>query len=385
MKYIRNYKSLSDYIEEPPRQRIDLVREVSLVMGEKKVRAKNYYNYPGLIGAWEVRRKKNDGPDKEWLRNLTGNKEGDIRLTGFGWSEMSGYEGYPADYLKWHTNNNPEENVVITEKTYNKVSFEVIKKNPNPNIVALGGSYYNFNIDYELEVESTYEEGNLRLLYLYPVDNEELEDYYYIPIPSNGKTTIPKVGVRYLGIYAVVNNREVGKVSLKLTPLYPGSLCFDGVDDKGTCKIPILSDYTIICQREILEGHKGAVLSKGDGTNQGAFVFEGGSSFSNSTYSFGSGYQFDLWSEGNISFQTRGSYNNKGIMIPGSNPDIETLDLAGFRWGKFALYSLYLFNRTVPDQEIQDFVNNYIDPAYKVPEVPFLILDVGRADVNMIN
>lgn len=162
-------------------------------------------------------------------------------------------------------------------------------------------------------------------------------------------------------------------------PKYPDALVFDGVDDWGISKsLPILTDYTIIVKRVFLDnekGYSGTVAAKGANPEiLGAFCFERNDNTFFSQHSFGEGSRLRIEKDVEISWQTTLSYLGKAI------PRGDLLDEPTFTIGtafnrfsflKGAIYSAYLFNRSLDEQEIKAFIRKHIDPEYLLPsEIP---------------
>lgn len=87
---------------------------------------------------------------------------------------------------------------------------------------------------------------------------------------------------------------------------YEGGLVFDGVDDYGICVgLPIMTDYTVICRREIINKETGSVASKRTSSSQwdGAFIFERNSQLT----SFGQN-NYRTIQQNNVSYMTTTSY-----------------------------------------------------------------------------
>lgn len=162
-------------------------------------------------------------------------------------------------------------------------------------------------------------------------------------------------------------------------PKYPDALVFDGVDDWGISKsLPILTDYTIIVKRVFLDnekGYSGTIAAKGVNPERlGAFCFERNDNSYYSQTSFGEGSRLRIEKDVEISWQTTLSYLGKAI------PRGNLLDEPTFTIGtaflritflKGAIYSAYLFNRSLDEQEIKAFIRKHIDPEYLLPsEIP---------------
>jgi hypothetical protein len=152
---------------------------------------------------------------------------------------------------------------------------------------------------------------------------------------------------------------------IELLPEYPDALVFDGVDDYGINEnVPILTDFTVIAKRKFINNGKGALLSKANDTKS-AFVFEGGDLFQTKIWSFGGDNNIDVISD-DISYMTTLSYN--GISLyKGTITDTNKIFLGRYRYWQGAFYSAYLFDRSLDEQEIKEFIRKYIDPEYLLP------------------
>ena len=135
---------------------------------------------------------------------------------------------------------------------------------------------------------------------------------------------------------------------------YEGALVFDGVDDYG-----ILTDYTVICKREIINKETGSVASKRTSSSQwdGAFIFER----NNQLTSFGQN-NYRTLQQDNVSYMTTTSYNG-GTISRGSLQDTEYLILGadGFNidlnrahgFSNCAIYYFALYNKSLTPEEIE--------------------------------
>lgn len=139
-----------------------------------------------------------------------------------------------------------------------------------------------------------------------------------------------------------------------------GALVFDGVDDYGICTgLPIMTDYTVICRREIINKESGAIASKRTSSSQwdGAFIFER----NNQLTSFGQN-NYRTIQQNNVSYMTTTSYNG-GTISRGSLQDTEYLVLgaAGFNidlnraheFSNCAIYYFALYNKSLTPEEIE--------------------------------
>lgn len=329
-------------------------------------------NYPGLIAAWSAKGKTNDDEDRAILKDLTGNGH-DITLNGFAFSEMSGYGGYSTDFNKWYFWNG---NSPLYETEY---TFKTITCN-----IGGGSDYALYNsisrISRNLKLKITGFTENNAYLFIGTGDSGfkcEDGDGEYIFDVNEYKTLYPNnrdIGFKVIskenGIFYPIKKR----VTIEIVPEYPDALVFDGVDDYGiNGNMPILTDYTFIAKRG--KNHKQSCLfTKGYGTTANAFIFEGVSFVSN-TYNFGQANNVNILKDSDISWQTKNYYNEQPILF-GSRLDVKggilgRISLEDSRHFKGAFYSAYLFDRSLDEQEIKEFIRKYIDSEYLLPsEIP---------------
>lgn len=142
---------------------------------------------------------------------------------------------------------------------------------------------------------------------------------------------------------------------------YEGGLVFDGVDDYGICVgLPIMTDYTVICRREIINKGTGSVASKRTSSSQwnGAFIFERNSQLT----SFGQN-NYRTTQQDSVSYMTATSYNG-GIISRGSLQDTEYLILGadGFNidlnrahgFSNCTIYYFVLYNKSLTPEEVEE-------------------------------
>lgn len=160
-------------------------------------------------------------------------------------------------------------------------------------------------------------------------------------------------------------------------PKYPDALVFDGVDDYGVNEsikyvLDGCEEYTIIAKRKYIDLSKNkapvfSITSIGSETNT-LFLFE---HYNGNNITFNKGIStINVSFPDEISWQTNETYNQQPIK-QGTSTSVK-----GFVIGRYgrdvqfvtvALYSYYIFNRTLSDQEIKSFIRKYIDPEYLLP------------------
>lgn len=309
-------------------------------------------SYPGLIAAWSAKGKTNDDVDRNVLKDLTGNGH-DITLNNFAYSGMSGYGGCNYGKTEYHLTSTSWYETILSKTPVNgRLSF---------NIRGITELYEK--VRQRIEVREYRYDNSINYIGI------EQDGDYDIEIDENIFSHISmNFGGEELSDYPC-------NVIIKMELNYPDALVFDGVDDWGISKsLPILTDYTIIVRRVFLDnekGYSGTIAAKGaNPENLGAFCFERNDNTYFSQISFGNGSRIKIDKNVEISWQTTLSYLGKAI------PRGNLLDEPTFTIGtsfyrnnflKGAIYSAYLFDRSLDEQEIKSFIRKYIDPEYLLP------------------
>lgn len=331
-----------------------------------------HISYHGLIAAWSAKGKTNEDVDRNILKDLTGNGH-DIVLHNFSYGGMSGYGGYKNNLLRCRKDPQTEN------KIYDITAYKIIVK-------SWGGKdsviyYFAEDIDMKLsackfKLSNITGIASVRFEYstngIYKNDTVTKDGIYELK-DANYETDFFNIRID-----SVFTNKNV---IIELLPEYPDALVFDGVDDYGVNEsikdvLDGCEEYTVIAKRKYIDLTKNHMpvfsITNIDSTINTLFLFE----FYDGAYktfnkaSFTSNLNFpDV-----ISWQTSNSYNQQ-LINKGFNTTV-----TGFVIGRYgraiqyvtvALYSYYIFNRTLPDQEIKSFIRKHIDPEYLLPsEIP---------------
>lgn len=136
-------------------------------------------------------------------------------------------------------------------------------------------------------------------------------------------------------------------LTLEVLPTIENALCLDGISDFGKATgLPVLKDYTVVADREILGSTSGSIVSKSHIVSNGAFIFETFTDKS-ATVSFGSNTSVDISDFKKISYQSKYIYNGNpiqaGICVDGDSMWLGVIRENDSRFSKFALWSLMLF------------------------------------------
>lgn len=295
--------------------------------------------HQSLVDAWFMSGLSNtDKPG-----SITGVMGNEMTLKNFTYSLSSGFGKYEIDFNSWTKNvnaanfTNSDSVIHLTE------------------ILVANSKFLQISVDatissYQVKVEGITDDIKLRYV-SYAEDGTGT--YTYL---KNGINNLPISYKKYTGFAASV----VGTCNITITQLpsaYEGALVFDGVDDYGICTgLPIMTDYTVICRREIINKDYYSVASKSTVFGKGAFIFELIQSRTNHCYSFAADNQISLHNS-EISWQTKNSYNGSTITV-GNIDDTDTLTLGIIREGdsrllKGAIYYFALYNKSLTPEEIE--------------------------------
>ena len=288
------------------------------------------------------------------LRDLSGNGH-DATCHNFAWSGMSGIGGYTTDFTNWKLYQG-------VESTQNSLTTVGPFHETQNNWVAYTTGYLPAM---QVEVKGL-PEGDV-ITYRY-VDGDLSIQKYNV---SNGIWNLPEslVSETNPNVGFMWYTKLKAGVSITLIPLYPYALVSDGVDDYCLVEgLPLLNKddgYTVIAKRKWLdEDNEGnsSLITKASSTSgvDGAFMFE--CKHQNTTQKITKNFGFELTLDNfytdDITYQTSNSYNSTSIH---QLSHIDTNKMAMFRfatdaneyYGKFALYSLLLFNRDLTTEEIE--------------------------------
>ena len=256
----------------------------------------------------------------------------DAKLYNFGWKEDSGIGKYETDFTDW-------------KKSFKVTSFdsESIKFTSDVSWVLLyhpssiGEDIPSFKVRIKL-----YGKGTLYYNYITQegkyTNVAVKSEIFETPICYNTKYTGEK-GVNVGFTLGVISGECSGTITQ--IPEYENALVLDGVDDYGKVTgLPILKDYTVVTDREIL-ANIGAISSK---NNPGAFLETAGSS----VYSFGQATSgLKLIFTRSISYLSKYSYCGQSITAgaaeDGTDMWLGTIRDNDSRFFNGAIYFLMLF------------------------------------------
>lgn len=350
-------------------------------------RARGNIVYPGLIAAWSAAGKTNDDEDRAILKDLTANGH-DITLNGFAFSEMSGYGGYVYDLIK--SQYSTISNNVVTIISNEGAQYASLITSPSSIVGEKGKTLIYTRKAFDIKISNL--PDGVGILINVNKNNGNKSEWEYIGQfvngiyhidervftvePYNSASTPYVTDCRILfstKLASVKNIADLG-ITIELLPEYPDALVFDGVDDYGVNEnVPILTDFTVIAKRKTFKDEtseqKSPFISKMLMMGTGAFAIEGAWIYNN-VINFGTNNTIN-YIDNDITFVTKNNYNEQSI-ISGSFVDNQGICIGimrpshTVRW-KGAIYSVYLFDRSLDKQEIKAFIRKYIDANYVLP------------------
>lgn len=311
-----------------------------------------------LVGVQIADQNTNESPTRNIIKNTIKDKGGDLELLNFAYKANSGYNSYPEDFTSWDSLG------AEVSKGGNKA------KSININF-KLQYTYSNFNRDVEsFKVKiSNFTKGILN--YYYRQEDGTEKDFRISPklvSDSNGVIELPK---SYNTIEGGTGSKggflNIGEIDTNLTieqiPDYEGALVSDGIDDYGKVEnLPIYKDYTVVADREIVDGLidnvDGGVATRSSHYGNGAFGFD----WKNQAFSFGGNTDRIIDVQRFISYQSK--YVNNGIqLITGNVVDNNPLYMARLgeenRYSKLALWSFLLFPYTLSEFLLERQLKRY--------------------------
>lgn len=262
-----------------------------------------------------------------------------IQLNNVAWKGESGIGKYNVDFDSWI----PQFNIADSVHTSNKLCVTRIKA---PQAILYTRAKVN---SMKVEVKGS---QSLELFYQY-VDKDD--NMILLSLQGDGIYDLPasiaSANNYYTG-FRVSNYTGECDITITQIPENPDALHLDGISDFGKATgLPILKDYTVVADREILNinGYAG-ILSKAKISGTGAFLLEptiDGIDIRR-TWSFGSSTDnIDIKTNRQILYQSKYVYNQKKINA-GTQNDSDTMWIATLRddstsFSKVALWSLMLF------------------------------------------
>lgn len=301
-----------------------------------------------LVDAWFMSGYSNDNPPT----SISGYKGHELVLKNFAFAGSSGFGKYATNFNSWKAVYGTYTAAKVVCGTVNTDTITWIIRTSNVRMNPLKVRLTNI--------------GSEPIRYYYFQDATTRN---FVEFQEDGTYTVPasaysdiSTGEGYIGFYQKILADKQNPLIIELLPDNAGSLVFDGVDDYAVCdNIPIQTDYTVICRRQIWDkqnDNETIVASKSLSYDTGAFIFE---LLKNSTNdqcrSFGILSSILVEKSDSISYQTSTSYNGTNI-TKGTGTDTDILYLGNTRKNDYrylygAIYYFALYDKSLTPDEIE--------------------------------
>lgn len=325
--------------------------EGAVVLGEWLIPSNQVYLDSHLVDAWFMSGYSNDNPPD----SISGYKGHELVLKNFAFAGSSGFGKYSVNKITW-VNTNRSERIDVDYLTYTFVN--ITESNNSILQYVEGGKRFSAvgNI-VKVRVAGIPEGGKVNIgNYITNITEDGVYEGSYT-YDTNGNTSISTA------------NCIGATITVEFLPDNAGSLVFDGVDDYAICdNMPIQTDYTVICRREIINtNNSSAVASKrtypDDIGSFGAFVIERvTANGSKALYSFGKDNAVKLFNSNQIIYQSKTAYNDRNI-IAGDASDTNILSLGANAYNlslgrcqefsNVAIYYFALYDKSLTPDEIE--------------------------------
>ena len=318
--------------------------------------------HKSLVDAWFMSGYSNDNPPA----SIKGYKGHELVLKNFAFAGSSGFGKYAQNFSLWNFGIKLNTN---STKDYNK--FHIVKNTEYINdffglSAGIPKVNYNNSIPYKLKITTDSQvsvsfkisssDANLNTTdaFSYVVNNGDIIDVPVIP------EDIFNISIE-TRIYYTVNTNANIYFDIELLPDNAGSLVFDGVDDYAVCdNMPIQTDYTVICRRQIWDKQDDAdwvLASKSMSYGNGAFIFEFRDNKRDVIRSYGDTTFVSMKRSDSVSYQTATSYNGTDV-LKGAGIDSSVLHLGNVRpndtrYLHGAIYYFALYDKSLTPDEIE--------------------------------
>jgi hypothetical protein len=311
------------------------------MMKGKKGNNDGFPSIPGMIARYSASGLTNESmaANPVWV-DKTGNGR-DLQLKNFSWKRMSGVGGYVTnkDIYEYDLDRYSDTFIESGTKVHDfYIVFELIGYDEN---FKDGFNLDARSISQGLKYRKTYTKNGI---YIFQYKDEEgLDDLFAIGYNGNG-------GAR-------------SNFTVKILPLYPGALVFDGVDDYGTSdNFPILTKekgYTVVALRQYLVEKSTAYLTvNGDSISNTSFIFEGNNY--KDTWNFGRATA--IQASRILATQTSKQYDGVKLNI-GTNTEGSNLLQVG-KWSKsysnVAIWELVFLDHDATEEELNKIKDYFV-------------------------
>lgn len=328
-------------------------KEYAKMISDLPCRVDSFPDIEGIVARYSALGLTNEqmAANPVWV-DKTGNGH-DLQMKNFAWKGMSGVGGYVT-------------NKDIYEYDLDRYSYIFIESSTKVHdfyiVFELIGYDENFKDGFNLDVRSisqglkyrkTYTKNGI---YIFQYKDEEgLDDLFAVGYNGNG-------GAR-------------SNFTVKILPLYPGALVFDGVDDYGTCdNFPVLTKekgYTVVSLRKyITPDPKSYLISNGDTARLAAFLVEG--NFPTIQYwNFGAVGNLNYIDNLPYVYQTSKEYNGRSINKGDLNEGVTSLLVCKYgSWhSNAAIWEIVILDHDATEEELTK-IKDYFVKTY-----PWLFFD----------
>lgn len=343
-----------------------------------------------LVEGWNFANNSNDSADKSKLVGVKGNE---LVLRNFAYEGMSGWNGYDIVFGSGKTWLNIRTSSSDFIGTYNGSNIHITRMGfggaLQSTYVKLGGEITSNNGEipaFKMKIEGL---ENKFMIYYYYLKDSLATQTSFIKITEDGVYDIPKSFAAttnlipdnvWVGFIPIRNSGDTTQyydcdLTIEVLPSLDGCIVTDGIDDYMECStLPTLYPYyTFIYKRKWLSRDPGKFhyfLSKGGKTQPIGiehYVANPGVPDYETIVNAGVYNRLPI-SNDNINFMSDAYYNSfelkKGAI---SDADMSLL-LGGLRDSAFtnsAIYWLYVYNRTLTNDEIKKEIKRIEDKYYE--------------------
>lgn len=343
-----------------------------------------------LVEGWNFANNSNDSADKSKLVGVKGNE---LVLRNFAYEGMSGWNGYDIVFGSGKTWLNIRTSSSDFIGTYNGSNIHITR-------MGFGGALQYTYVKLDGEITSNNGEIPAFKMKIEGLENKFMIYYYYlkdslatqtsfIKITEDGVYDIPKSFAAttnlipdnvWVGFVPIRNSGDTTQyydcdLTIEVLPSLDGCIVTDGIDDYMECStLPTLYPYyTFIYKRKWLSRDPGKFhyfLSKGGKTQPIGiehYVANPGVPDYETMVNAGTYNRLPI-SNDNINFMSDAYYNSFELK-KGTTSDADmSLLLGGLRDSAFtnsAIYWLYIYNRTLTNDEIKKEIKRIEDKYYE--------------------
>lgn len=279
----------------------------------------------------------NDTPEADWyLKDFSGNGH-DMTLYNFAKKLGSGISKYEEDFTTWRIS----KPGIVSTINVNSIHITRIESSLTETHAFFENATTTKKFNIKLKISGLTSDMKCTL----NNENTVIKEF----VNGVNEISVDLVAGWYGFMITSLDGSVIGDcdITIEQIPDYEGALVSDGIDDYGKVEnLPIYKDYTVVADREIVDGLidnvDGGVATRSSHYGNGAFGFD----WKNQAFSFGGNTDRVIDVSRFISYQSK--YVNNGIqLITGNVVDNNPLYMARLgeenRYSKLALWSFLLF------------------------------------------